>query len=270
MAQWTGAWLLAAALAATALAWKRRPVTAFAIAWMALALLPVSNVIIPTGVVVAERTLFLASAGFVLLIGDLTAAVSAHRDKVRRPYRIAGAIAMVTLLLLGAGKSLSRYPVWKNQLTLFQQSVIDAPKSYKAHWGLANVLVELDALPLAEARFRLAIDLYPDEPRLLQRLADVYRQASLCAPAVPLYRRALEIRPEFWSIRVSLVGCLVHLGQYREARAVATMGVARGENVTNFQHFLVTIDSAAAVSAPPGAVALTAVEPNPALESAVP
>ena len=38
------------------------------IVWVAIAVLPVSNLILPTGILLAERTLYLASVGAVLAV----------------------------------------------------------------------------------------------------------------------------------------------------------------------------------------------------------
>src|SRR5665647_1776780 len=54
-------------IAASVLAWRgdRRPLVA--IAWVALAFLPASNILVPTGQLLAERTLYLPSVGIALL-----------------------------------------------------------------------------------------------------------------------------------------------------------------------------------------------------------
>ncbi|HEY6174438.1 MAG TPA: hypothetical protein VIX73_08350, partial [Kofleriaceae bacterium] len=52
------------------LAWRRgRRVEAFGLGWIAIAFLPVANLFFPTGVLVAERTLYLPSVGLALAAG---------------------------------------------------------------------------------------------------------------------------------------------------------------------------------------------------------
>src|SRR5688572_2220551 len=58
-----GAGLLLAALGILLITWRRHPVIAFGLSWVGIALFPVSNVLTSTGVILAERTLFLPSAG---------------------------------------------------------------------------------------------------------------------------------------------------------------------------------------------------------------
>jgi hypothetical protein len=41
--------------------WRRHPVVAFGLCWTAVSLFPVSNLLLPTGILLAERTLFLSA-----------------------------------------------------------------------------------------------------------------------------------------------------------------------------------------------------------------
>ena len=103
--------ILLVVVLATVLVFGRRrwPVLCFGLAWCAIALLPVSN-IIATGVVLAERTLFLASVGFLLAAG---AAVQNVPDRLRAPrWKTAALVACGVLLVLGIVRSTSRHLVW--------------------------------------------------------------------------------------------------------------------------------------------------------------
>jgi hypothetical protein len=58
-AQTFGLGLLVGAVALAISNWRRRPAVAFGILWAGLSLFPVSNLLVPTGILVAERTLLL-------------------------------------------------------------------------------------------------------------------------------------------------------------------------------------------------------------------
>ena len=86
----------------------------FGMLWMAIALVPVSN-ILPTGVILGERTLFLPSVGFMLAVG---AAAQRWLDKPATPekwrrYALGGACAL--LVVLGLLRSAGRQAVWNSQ-----------------------------------------------------------------------------------------------------------------------------------------------------------
>ncbi len=123
---------LALAIAIVVLAWverRRAPVVTFGIAWLAVALFPVSNLLVPTGVVVAERTLFLPSVGFAIAIGALGCQFI---ETVRGRWPASGqslAAACAVLVALGAARSMGRELVWNNNQRLAAATARDAPRS---------------------------------------------------------------------------------------------------------------------------------------------
>ena len=74
LAQLPGLLLLVGILGLAVVLWKRRglgAIASFGIAWFCITLLPSSNFIIPAGIIISERTLFLPSLGALLGIGAL-------------------------------------------------------------------------------------------------------------------------------------------------------------------------------------------------------
>ncbi|HWA41386.1 MAG TPA: hypothetical protein VG712_07240, partial [Gemmatimonadales bacterium] len=124
--QTLGLLLVAAFATASVIAWRRHRGAAFGLAWVAIALAPVSNVIIPTGVLLAERTLFLASTGVVLVVAALIPerAWSGHR----RPI-LAGAIGL--LLVAGAARSVTRMGIYRDLDSSVEALGRDAPDSWR-------------------------------------------------------------------------------------------------------------------------------------------
>jgi hypothetical protein len=64
-----GLMLLTGSLVLAIASWRRAPLATFGICWSTIALFPVSNVLMPTGILLAERTLFLPSVGAMLALG---------------------------------------------------------------------------------------------------------------------------------------------------------------------------------------------------------
>src|SRR5262249_51793684 len=87
---------------------------AFGLLWMSIALVPVSNVL-PTGVVLGERTLFLPSVGFVLVVGACAQRALATPAMAAKWRRRALAEACALLVLLGLLRSAGRQAVWNTQ-----------------------------------------------------------------------------------------------------------------------------------------------------------
>jgi protein O-mannosyl-transferase len=247
-----GAVVLVGAAALTVALWRRRPVAAFGLAWTAIALFPVSNVLIPSGVLLAERTLFLPSVGAMLALGDATVWLVARlRERGPRAVRL-GAGATGLVLIAGAWKSASRQPVWRSNETLFRQTVLDAPLSYRAHQAWGGLLFERHHRAEGEREYRTALALYQHDSDVFVELADEYRIAGICQPAVPLYRQALELFPQRDDARVGLTACYLRLADWGRARSEAIIGLGGGRSLAVYRRLRGIADSALAANAPPG------------------
>ena len=216
--------LIVVGVAAAAVRLRRvEPAIAFGVAWLAITYAPVSNVLVPSGILLAERTLFAPSAGVVLAVAGLIAWLS-RRDEVRALPPRASRLAFGMLLLVvaaGTVHSALRQLVWKDNATLFAQMVEDAPLSARAHYALGGHLFEVGHLRDAEQEWRMAIALDSTAWRIQIDLADRYRGAALCGPAIPLYRAALVLEPKAERARLGLVVCLRDAGERVEAERLA-------------------------------------------------
>jgi 4-amino-4-deoxy-L-arabinose transferase-like glycosyltransferase len=106
-----GLGLVVAALAIIVFARRRAPVVCFGLAWCAVGLFPVMNVV-PTGIVLAERTLFLPSIGFLIAAGAAGAEVARRWPGITTRRILI--IACSVLALLGVARSVGRHRVWNS------------------------------------------------------------------------------------------------------------------------------------------------------------
>jgi hypothetical protein len=249
--QTLGAMLLFGAIAAAVAAWRRAPVVTFGIAWCAIGLFPVHNVLAPTGVILAERTLFLPSIGAMLAVAGAGTVLAE-----RRSVQPALAVLVGLLLVLGTFRSTSRHTIWRNQFILWYETAnVDAPRSFRAHETLAENYFTVGVARMAEQEYRLAIQFAPSHiTRPAISYANKLRLKGHCHPAADLYRTALRARPEFSSSRAGLIACLMHIGAYQEAKFHARMGASYEWSRPFFQRALGVADSALRVAAPPGTV----------------
>jgi hypothetical protein len=225
--QLLGAMLLLSALIAAVMLWRRAPAGPFALLWIAVTLFPISNTVVVSGVLLAERTLFLPSLGAVLLIGAWLGRVDiSARGVVLRRLVTAGGLG---LLLAGAVRSATRAPIWRDNETLFAQTLIDAPLSYHPHYIEARRLAEAKDTQGAELEYRRALALFPYDAGLLASAADFFSRTKRCEAAAPLYRRSLEVDSTNRTIRTRFIRCLVRLQRLDEARGVATTSLAHAD-----------------------------------------
>ena len=218
-------------MGAAAVAWRVRrtnPVVSFAFAWILVALAIPSNLLIVTGFVLAERTLFLASAGVVLLVAIALVYLWEYAEEESRLPRVAAVAGLVLALVAGTARSWDRAPVWADNGALFRQTVQDVPSSSRAHWMLAEYLSQHEGPRAGIDEMLLAVALgRKDDPTLLGFAADQLSMAGMCHQATVYYLRALKVTPENVQLRANTSLCLLRLGRIDEARVVAQAGPSK-------------------------------------------
>ncbi|HEU4649724.1 MAG TPA: glycosyltransferase family 39 protein [Gemmatimonadales bacterium] len=140
---------------ALALATSRRaPFLTFGLAWMAGTILIVANVLVPTGIILAERTLYLPSVGAALLGGWCLALL------VQR-HRLAAWAVLGTLTGLAMLRTVTRNPIWRDNASFFEAMVRDTPGSYRAAWTAAYLAFEAGDHTKSERLLREALVIDP-------------------------------------------------------------------------------------------------------------
>ena len=176
IAEWTPRGMVGLALVLiTAIAALRArrgaPVVTFAIGWMAATIAIVANILVPTGLLLGERTLYLPSVGAVLLLGWAWSLVDS-----RKP---AWAVALaVVLVAAGAARVIARNPVWRNNASVLPSLVRDAPGSYHAVWVAGMLAAERNQADSAEYYLRQALLIRPLAPPVWRDLASLLELES--------------------------------------------------------------------------------------------
>ena len=226
---------IAAGWAARTRAW---PVT-FALAWIGATLLIVSNLLVPTEVLVAERTLYLPSVGATLLVGYGLGALAARR--------FGAAVVLGALLVaLGVVRTASRVPVWRDDSTLLHQLVRDAPGSFRADWVLGGFYFIGGDSASGEALYRRALRTNPLHAQLWDDLGVQMETQQRWRDAAPAFAAAFRIdrrRAESAAraivnyLRAGLVDSAaavareareIHIEDYRVQIALGDLALAQG------------------------------------------
>lgn len=219
---------------------RRTPVVTFALAWIGIGFLPVSNLLAPGGLLLGDRTLFLPSVGAMLLAGAALAAVTAPAPA---PVRRVVAIAVALLVVAGVWRSVMRYPVWRDTGTAWLQAAEDAPRSYRARYLAGRAHFARGDRVAGERELRTAIQLFPGDPEVATWLGRQYAESGLCAPAIALYRDVLARMPWIAETRERLVRCLLDEGRWSEARREASVAIAHGAPRATLAPLLAAADS---------------------------
>jgi Flp pilus assembly protein TadD len=200
-------------------AWRARrsaPLVTLGCALFLVTVSIVSNVLVPLEVLLAERLLYLPSVGWLLAVGGALGALARRVPASRR--WVVGGTGIVVLLF--AGRSVARAPVWRSNDVLFAQMAREAPRSFRAHWALGAQAFAAGDSVRGEREWREAIRLNPDHPQPLEDLGRLYAQTGRYAPAVPLLDRAVQLDSTRRGDAVLLAIALSRIGQTTRSLAV--------------------------------------------------
>jgi len=182
--------LLASAIAAIVVCWRRAPRVAVLLGATLATYAIVSNAFVLIGTVLGDRLLYLPSVFVCMLLG-VAVTVGA-----RRIGRRAVAVGAGVLLLLLAARAATYASVWRNDATLFAYAARVAPQSVRAVGGWAELLAERGQIPEARSLLDRAVGLAPDFiPNRLNRGAVALAAADL-ETAEADARHVLTLEPD--------------------------------------------------------------------------
>jgi hypothetical protein len=241
MTQLPGLALLIGVVALAVMLRRKKPVVSFGIAFAAITLLPSSNFLVTTGIVLAERTLFLPSLGAMIVLGAvLVPALDAWKASRAGAVRFAPQALCGVVLLTGVFRSERRSMVWHDNDTLFRRAVVDSPDGYRPHYMLGSWLFQHGHYREGEAEYKIALKLFPYDPYMTFNLAEQYRKFGLCGPAIPFYRWSWDLDPDFPMGRTQLANCLLAVGQYDSAK-VAALGALKAGGPSRITHGIIKL-----------------------------
>ena len=223
-AHWMGLFVLVLVAVVWLATRRRAPAIGFGLLWTGLALAPVSNLLVATGLVVAERVLFLPSVGLVIGLGAGFALLWPRVQAVRA----VAAVVAVSLLVAAGVRSVGRNAAWRSQAAFFDHLLRDAPTTYRAQYVTSRYYFGERRYADAERAARTALALYPDDPRIHEQLGQVLRVEGRCGDALPVLDAGLALEPDGTVLRSRLIECALATGDTARARAVADAGVRRG------------------------------------------
>ncbi|GFO60710.1 hypothetical protein GMST_30350 [Geomonas silvestris] len=137
----------------------------------------------------AERYLYLPSVGAVLVLAGLLARY-ARQPKLLRTLQVALAVVACCYL---AG-TVRRNAVWKDNYTLWSDTVLKSPGNAVVHNNLGEALRVMGRLPEAIAQLRQAAELDP-HTEYFRHLGNAYYEAGDKTEAARQYEKAVTLEP---------------------------------------------------------------------------
>ncbi|MBT3342412.1 MAG: tetratricopeptide repeat protein [Gemmatimonadetes bacterium] len=248
----TGVWAGVLLAGLVTIAWRyhrRGDLVSMGLLWWAAALLPMSNVVVPTAHALSEASLYLPMAGLCLSLaacvqalvawvtptlsrapGSVTGRVtgcgpsgeSGHASGHASGHSLGGWRSPVlwmgaTLMLLAGSATARRGADWRTDETLWASTLLAAPTSARAHGALATALHARGVEIPAEQHYLKAISLYPRYVTAHYNLGLTLYAQGRWGDALAQFDRTCQLQPQHAAAHLNRGATLYRMGQWMPA-----------------------------------------------------
>lgn len=159
----------------------------------ATSILAIAATALARGPLMAERLMYLPSAGFCLLLASAADRVWGWRGHVGK---LLAGLGVATLVIGYAARTASRNSIWHDPRTFAEALVADAPRSARSHRELGLVYSELGDHDKATAELVTSRSILPS-PATSYDLGNVLLRTGRYQDAARAYQEALATKPDF-------------------------------------------------------------------------
>jgi len=222
--------------------WKKT-LPSYAILFYYITFSIVSNLFFTIGTLMNERFVYMSSIGFCLLVSYLIVKI---KERFKLP---AGAIwgTMIVILLLYTIKTVTRNPIWSDNLTLFLVDCKTSSEGAKVQLAAGVELEDLadrNFIPLRKNGYLRKIGALLNEKLDLATLPDTSLRKEFLIRGMDFVKRSLEIYPTrygAWLVMGNMSYKLNH--DVKEAKAYYDKAIAYSFDVDYESHFdLATVE----------------------------
>nr|XP_005007211.1 transmembrane and TPR repeat-containing protein 4 isoform X3 [Cavia porcellus] len=170
----------------------RRRILTLGLGFLVIPFLPASNLFFRVGFVVAERVLYLPSAGYCVLLTFGFAALSRHTKQ----KKLISAF-ILGILLINALRCVIRSGEWRNEDQLFRSALSVCPLNAKVHYNIGKNLADKGNQTAAIRYYREAVRLNPKYVHAMNNLGNILKERNELQEAEELLSLAVQIQPDF-------------------------------------------------------------------------
>ena len=161
----------------------------FGVVWLVITMSPVSNVLFLSGVLLAERTFYLPSVGFVVLLAWIGAELYKERRRLAQG-------ALILVLMLMSLRTVTRNAAWRNNFIVFNTLLLEHPESGRAQWLIGDAQHMVGNGEAGNHAYRVAISLLNGDYSLLVEVGRRLLVSGKKDNAKALLLRAWHDHPE--------------------------------------------------------------------------
>ncbi|XP_026971691.1 protein O-mannosyl-transferase TMTC4 isoform X5 [Sagmatias obliquidens] len=170
---------------------KRRILT-LGLGLLIIPFLPASNLFFRVGFVVAERVLYLPSAGYCMLLTFGFGVLSKHTKKKKLI-----AAFVLGILFINTLRCVIRSGEWRNEEQLFRSALSVCPLNAKVHYNVGKNLADKGNQTAAIRYYREAVRLNPKYVHAMNNLGNILKERNELQEAEELLSLAVQIQPDF-------------------------------------------------------------------------
>jgi tetratricopeptide (TPR) repeat protein len=209
-----------ALLAMAVLVFRRAPEFAMALAWVAISLAPVSNLLVIAEIVLAERTLYMPSVGFSIVVALLLARA---RPAPRRLVALVVALWVVVFSVV----TVRRNVVWYSTDTVFEDLRHKHPESMRLLFGVASQFRRDGQWEEARKWYRRAFEIWPHHGPFLVEYGYYLYEHGEYEEADSVVARAVSYHPRQKNYVRFLAAIRARAGKWQGVLETTEAGLAR-------------------------------------------
>ncbi|XP_015190839.1 PREDICTED: transmembrane and TPR repeat-containing protein 4-like isoform X1 [Polistes dominula] len=186
--------------------------TIIGLALLVVPFLPASNIFFTVGFVLAERTLYIPSAGYCLLV-VIGLQKLLKGTSLRNLLILFYTFLCVTFFI----RSWNRSDQWRSEESLFRSALDVCPLNAKVHYNIAKNAADAGNLNLAKLEYEEALRLNPKYPQAMNNLANLLKDEGKYDIAENLFKQAVTLQKDFATAWMNYGIVLSALKRYEES-----------------------------------------------------
>uniref|UniRef100_A0A674A6S7 dolichyl-phosphate-mannose--protein mannosyltransferase n=1 Tax=Salmo trutta TaxID=8032 RepID=A0A674A6S7_SALTR len=179
---------------------QRRRTLTLGLVLLVVPFLPACNIFFRVGFVIAERVLYLSSAGYCLLLA----------------YGLLRA-SLLALLCVYVARCALRSHQWRSEQSLFTSALSVCPLNAKVHYNVGKNLADRGNTSAAIKYYREAVRLHPTYVHAMNNLGNILKERNELVEAEELLAKAVLIQPDFAAAWMNLGIVQNSLKKFKEA-----------------------------------------------------
>ncbi|KAL0964105.1 hypothetical protein UPYG_G00318730 [Umbra pygmaea] len=192
---------------------QRRRTLTLGLVLLVVPFLPACNLFFRVGFVVAERVLYLSSAGYCMLLAYSVGHCCCRWSKYKKLLRT----SLASLLCVYMARCYLRSHQWRSEQSLFTSALSVCPLNAKVHYNVGKNLADRGNTNAAIVYYREAVRLHPTYVHAMNNLGNILKERNELVEAEDLLAKAVHIQPDFAAAWMNLGIVQNSLRKFKEA-----------------------------------------------------